>query len=71
MGHGKTLTPTRMMTVYRIIKWWPDKPTEKEPAAIGTFDDLAFAETVKKELEKDLPHRRFAIESLESREQAK
>jgi hypothetical protein len=47
-------------TKYRIVKWSPGQP--KQPAIEEVFADLAFAESVKAQLEKDMPHRCFAVE---------
>jgi 3'-phosphoadenosine 5'-phosphosulfate (PAPS) 3'-phosphatase len=57
--------PTRSTGAYRLVRWWPDRPTEKEPVAVGTFADLAMAELIKERLEKTLPDRRFAVEAVE------
>ena len=45
---------------YRIVKWSSGQP--KQPAIEQVFADVALAESVKAQLEKDMPHRRFAVE---------
>ena len=47
-------------TKYRIVKWSTGQP--KQPAIEQVFTDLKLAESVKVQLEKDMPHRRFAVE---------
>jgi hypothetical protein len=53
--------------MYRIVKWWPEQPTQRQPATEETFTDLALAEQTKTDLEEALPHRRFAVEHVEER----
>lgn len=47
-------------TKYRIVKWSPGQP--KQPAIEQVFTDFALAESIKAQLEKDMPHRCFAVE---------
>lgn len=54
------------MAEYRIVKWWPDSPTAKQSVGEhNLYTDLELANEVKTELEKDMPHRRFAVEVIE------
>jgi hypothetical protein len=63
-GTDATLMSAIAIGEYRVVKWWPDRPDSKSPATKGIFCDLEMAETVKTELEKALPHRRFAVEPI-------
>ena len=54
---------------FRIIKWWPGVPEAKQPAILQTFADRELAERVKESLERDMPHRQFAVEEIPEQQQ--
>jgi len=47
------------------VKWWPDRLETKERATEQVFTDLALAEIVKTAMEKVIPQRCFAVETVE------
>lgn len=53
------------MSKYHIVKWSPEQPEKRLPATKTIYIDLSLAELVKMELEKVLPNRCFAIESVD------
>ena len=52
------------MDKYRIVKWSPEEPKNKQPATEDVYADLAFAERIKTAMEKVMPDRCFAVEAI-------
>ena len=52
------------MDKYRIVKWWPDRLETKERATERVFTNLEFAESVKTTMERYIPQRCFAVETV-------
>jgi hypothetical protein len=52
------------MDTYRIMKWWPDRPETKEPATDRVFTNLELAEGIKAAMEKYVPQRCFAVDTV-------
>lgn len=49
------------MARYGIVKWSPDTPEKRLPAIRDTYLDFELAMQIKHELERSMPHRRFAV----------
>jgi hypothetical protein len=56
------------MPCYRIVKWFPDRPAERDWVAKKVFTDMQFAEEAAASLREDIPYRRFAVEEIDDDE---